>query len=274
MPKISCLPVSLYREFFSGSRTIPEWSRLGANLGLNAVDINALFLKDTVPEEIARIRSQLTVPVFMVSAYSDFTHPDPAVRQQVLDTAFQDIRNTAAIGARYIRLTAGQTHPGETDSDQIARAYEGFARCAEAADQAGIGILLENHSQPGAWTYPDFNFHTERFLSLWEALKPLPISVNFDTANAWALGDWFSILQAVSGRIATIHLNDLSSVTPLTFSGVGQGVVPLRDMVTAVRDTGFSGPICIEDAAFQGWEGIERAAAYTKQLRRDIFADI
>ena len=45
-------------------------------------------------------------------------------------------------------------------------------------------------------------------------------------------------------------------------------------MVSAVRDTGFSGPICIEDAAFQGWEGIERAAAYTQQLRRTVFGNM
>jgi len=272
-PRISCLPVSLYSEFFSGVRTIPDWACQGSALGLDAVDINALFLQTTMIEEVAALRQELPIPVFMVSAYSDFTHPDPFIRAQVLETAYRDILHAQAIGAQYIRLTAGQAHPGQSDDAMIRRVYEGFARCVEAADRANVGILLENHSQPGAWQYPDFNFHLERFLALWDALNDLPISINFDTANAYALGNWQQILQAVAGRVATIHLNDLAAVTPLTFAGVGQGIVPLETMVQAVRDTGFSGPICIEDAAFQGWSGIERAVSYTRRLRSRIFAD-
>ena len=74
--KISCLPVSLYSEFFAGERTIPQWSRQAQELGLDAVDINALFLREKSDEEIAQIRKELTLPVLMVSAYSDFTLPD------------------------------------------------------------------------------------------------------------------------------------------------------------------------------------------------------
>lgn len=273
-PKISCLPVSLYPEFFSGARTVPAWSQQGAELGLDAVDINALFLQGKTAEEISDLRKQLTVPVLMVSAYSDFTNPDKTVREQALETALRDLQNARAIGAQYLRLTAGQAHPGETDADMIRRAYEGFARCAETAEQYQIEILLENHSKPGAWTYPDFNFHLERFLALWDAFKQLPVSINFDTANAYALHHWEQILHAVSGRIATIHLNDLASIAPLSFALVGQGIVPLETMVRAVKETGFSGPVCIEDASFLGWDGIARAFRYTRQLCRNVFSDL
>jgi sugar phosphate isomerase/epimerase len=133
-----------------------------------------------------------------------------------------------------------------------------------------LEILLENHSQPGAWKYPDFDFHMDRFLTLWDELKELPISVNFDTANAYALKDWKRLLNAVTGRIATIHLNDLASVEPLAFARVGEGIVPLEEMVRAVYATGYEGPICIEEAGFQGWEGTVKAVEYTCQLREAI----
>ena len=270
-PKLSCLPVSLYSEFFAGTRSVPDWSRQGADLGLDAVDINALFLQGKTLDEIEQLRRELTVPVLMVSAYSDFTHPDKAVREQVVETALRDIGHAHAIGARYIRLTAGQSHPDASDEEMIHRAYEGFARCIDAAETAHVEILLENHSKPGAWTYPDFNFHLDRFLALWDTLKALPISVNFDTANAYALGDWQQILRAVASRIATVHLNDLTSVTPLAFSLVGQGIVPLKTMLQAVKDTGFNGPICIEEAGFQGWNGIQDAYCYSRQLCNTVF---
>jgi len=266
--KISCLPVSLYQEFFSGQRTIAQWSQQGQSLGLDAVDINALFLRDKSLEEIAAIRQQLAVPVLMVSAYSDFTLPDDTLRADALATALSDIRKAAAIGAEFIRLTAGQAYPGEEDAQMIRRVYDCFCVCAEAAAAQGVKILLENHSKPGAWQYPDYNFHMEHFLSLWEALKELPIYINFDTANAYALRDWERILRAVAGRIATIHLNDLGSLEPLTFAQVGTGIVPLEEILDAVFATGFRGHLCLEEAAFRGWEGVADAVKYTINLSK------
>ena len=266
--KLSCLPVSLYAEFYNGTRTVPQWSAQGKMLGLDTVDINALFLKGKTEAEIGQIRAELEIPVFMVSAYSDFTHPSRETRQEVLDTALTDIRAAQQIGATWIRLTAGQAYPGETDAAMIDRAYAGFAVCAEAAEKAGVGILLENHSRPGAWKYPDFDFHLERFAALWDRLRELPVSVNFDTANAYALGDWKAILNGVAGRIATVHLNDLSSVSPLGFARIGAGIVPLEEMLRTVYATGFSGAVCMEEAGFQNWEGVVKAAAYAKELLR------
>lgn len=266
--KISCLPVSLYPEFFSGDRTIPQWSAQGAALGLGAVDINALFLREKSLDEIRKIRQELTVPVLMVSAYSDFTLPDPQERAQALETAKEDIQRAAAVGAKYIRLTAGQAYPDQDDAEMCQRVYQCFCSCVEEAKACGVEILLENHSKPGAWQYPDYNFHMEHFLMLWDVLKELPIHINFDTANSYALGDWKRILDAVAGRIATVHLNDLASVEPLAFTLVGDGIVPMEEILDAVYATGFTGDLCIEEAAFRGFEGIELAAAYTKNLAK------
>lgn len=264
--KISCLPVSLYKEFFAGDRTIPQWSSQAKALGLGSVDINALFIREKSLYEIRAIRSELTVPVLMVSAYSDFTLPDPSARAQALQTALEDMDRAAAIGAKYIRLTAGQAYPGEDDAVMCQRVYDCFKVCCEKAQQLGLTILLENHSKPGAWQYIDYNFHLEHFLLLWDKLKELPISVNFDTANAYALTDWQKILDAVAGRIATVHINDLASIEPLQFCLAGSGIVPMEKIVDAVFATGFRGDICLEEAAFMGWEGIEKATAYTLAL--------
>lgn len=266
--KISCLPVSLYKEFFAGDRTIVQWSKQASQLGLDSVDINALFIREKSMEEIAEIRAQLTVPVLMVSAYSDFTLPDATARAEALQTALEDMERAAAIGAKYIRLTAGQAYPGEDDAVMCQRVYDCFAICCERAEKLGLTILLENHSKPGAWQYVDYNFDLAHFLQLWQVLKPLKISVNFDTANAYALTQWRQILDAVAGRIQTVHINDLSSVDPLTFCMAGAGIVPMEEIMDAVYATGFRGDICLEEAAFLGWEGIEKAVEYTIQLSK------
>jgi hypothetical protein len=48
--KYSCLPVTFYQDFFAGGKSIVQWSAEGAKLGLDAVDINALFFRD-IPVE-------------------------------------------------------------------------------------------------------------------------------------------------------------------------------------------------------------------------------
>ena len=264
--KISCLPVSLYKDFFAGEITVAQWSARAKALGLDCVDINALFIREKSLEEIAGIRKELAVPVLMVSAYSDFTCPEDAQREVILQTALEDMQRAAAIGAKYIRLTAGQAYPGQEDEAVCRRVRACFEVCAQKAKDLALTILLENHSKPGAWQYPDYNFCLERFLLLWQKLQDLPISINFDTANAWALADWQKILKAVAGRIATVHINDLASIQPLTFCGAGEGIVPIEEMLKAVYDTGFRGEICLEEAAFSGWEGLEKAVGYTLAL--------
>lgn len=268
--QISCLPVSLYPEFFAGTRTVMEWSEQAEHLGLDAIDINALFLREKSISEIRQIRSKLAVPVLMVSAYSDFTAPSEEKRTEALRDAAADIRRAGAVGARYIRLTAGQAYPGEPDEQMIQRVYDCFAKCVEVSRETGVEILLENHSKPGAWEYPDYNFHVGRFLSLWDALKELPISVNYDTANAYALKEWERLLDAVAGRIAAVHLNDLESIEPLAFACVGKGIVPLEMMIRSVYATGFRGPLCIEETGFQGWDGVAEAVFYTRSLSEKL----
>jgi sugar phosphate isomerase/epimerase len=262
----SCLPVSLYKQFYAGRLSIPQWSVLGQELGLNAIDINALFMDDMSLGNVEAVRKELMLPVLMVSAYSDFTTTDHTQRNQQLETALDNIRKSQAIGAAYIRLTAGPAYPDCKVHRTIDNVYRCFEVCVAEAQRCGIMVLLENHSQPASWAYPDFNFHPTRVLRLWEKLQSLPIGVNFDVANAYALGNWQEILQVMSGRIETVHINDLACVDPLSFCIVGEGVVCIETMLRAIYATGFSGWMSVEEAGNQGLEGMAKAIANFRKL--------
>lgn len=264
--KLSCLPVSLYPEVYSGKLSVTEWSQKAKNIGLDYIDINALFLNGMSEEEIKNVRSFLAVPVMMISAYSDFSNPTKDIRENALNTAMNDIKNCALIGGKYIRLTAGQHHKDVDEKIMLKYIYECFEKCVPEADKYGVTILLENHSKPGAWEYPDYVFNSKRYLDTLKVLSDLPIKINFDTANAFALDDWKSLLYASAEKMATVHLNDLSAVSPLTFSLVGEGIVPLKEMLNEVFKTGFDGEISIEEASFLGWGGIYKAVENTKEL--------
>lgn len=266
MIRCSCLPVSLYQEFFSGAMDIPGWAAEGAALGLDSVDIHARFFQGLSVQALQEMRKRLALPLCMVSCYNDFTNPDPAARNAAVSEAGEILEKAAALGASWVRLTAGQYYPGQDEADTIQWVYDCFQACCSFAEERGVGVLIENHSKPSAWTYPDFNFHISRFLRLWEALRSLPVYVNYDIANAYALGDWRMLLNAVSGRIATVHINDLASVRPLAFCVAGTGLVPAADILCAIRETGFDGPLCLEEAGFLGREGLRQGIAFMKHL--------
>ena len=265
-PLLSCLPVSLFSAFFDRSMDVPAWSEAAAQMGLDRIDVNIRCLLDRDVDAVAAISRQLALPVLMVTTYSDFTNPTEEGRMLAVEQAKLDIRKTAALGASYLRLTAGQSYPDQDETGTIEGVYRCFEACIPDAEAAGIRLLIENHSKPGAWQYPDFNFHFDRMAALWQKLQALPIGVNYDTANAFAVEKWRDLLDLFRGRIETVHVNDLVSVQPLQFCCIGDGIVPLQEQFAAIYATGFNGPICIEEAGMQGLEGIRRSIDFTKQL--------
>ena len=264
--KLSCLPVSLYQQVYRGEISIAKWSEMARDMGLSAIDINALFMKGMSLGEIETIRKTLALPVFMVSTYSDFTTMDAQRRAEEVELAKENIRKAGAIGTKTIRLTAGPGYPDCKVEQTIDHVYECFEQCVEEAQRNGVRILIENHSKPGAWDYADFNFHPERVLQLWDKLQVLPIGVNFDVANAYALGDWATILHTLQPRIESVHINDLDSIDPLHFCVVGEGAVCMETMLQILYSHGFDGWLSIEEAGGQGVDGMKRAIANTHKI--------
>lgn len=267
---LSCLPVSLFSAFFDGTMDLPAWSEQAGQMGLDAVDLNIRCLKNLQRSAAEALAEALPVPVLMVTTYSDFTNPDPACRKQAVALAKDHIAMTAALGGNYLRLTAGQAYPGLSEDAAIGGVYDCFAACMPAAEAAGVRLLIENHSKPGAWQYDDFDFHFDRMVRLWQRLQALPIGVNYDTANAFALHRWQELLDVFRGRIETVHVNDLISVDPLNFCCIGDGIVPIGAQLEALFAAGFRGPVCIEEAGMQGLEGIRRSVGETRRMLGQI----
>ena len=76
--RLSCLPVSLYDDIFTGKSTVADWIQLGAELGLDAVDFSIKFFPERDAETIKNTRTALekfSIEPCMIACYCDFTHP-------------------------------------------------------------------------------------------------------------------------------------------------------------------------------------------------------
>jgi sugar phosphate isomerase/epimerase len=267
--KLSCLPVSLFQDMISGKLSIAEWASYAKQLGLDGIDLSVLCIKNRTPVCVDAARTALDdagMRCVMITTYPDFTHPDRLYRERELAFAAADTALAYALGADYLRITAGQCHELSDEDKALRIVKEYFLRLQETADKFGVRLLFENHSKPGAWEKPDYLFDTRRFLKFAEMVKDTDVRINFDTANTIADGeDALEVFKAVLPQVETIHVNDLKAPHCLDFVVCGCGIAPIQQIFRKAKKAGFDGWVCIEEAGFKGFEGIAQAVEFTRR---------
>ncbi|MDK2933486.1 MAG: hypothetical protein PWP27_1296 [Clostridiales bacterium] len=268
--KLSCLPVSFFPELISGRMSIEEWAQIGVEAGLDAIDIGMLMIKAHTPVYLADYRKKIEssgMSVCMVTTYPDFSHPNQIERERQLEFLRSDIAVASSLGARYVRVTAGQAHPETKIPDGINWVIENLKRASETADKFGIKLVYENHSKPGAWEYTDFSLPTDIFLQIVEGIEDSSIGINFDTANPIVYGDDpVDLLNRIIHRVTTVHANDTSTSGTLNSVLLGTGLVPFKEIFEVLKKSEFDGWICIEEASNLGRDGILKASQFVRDM--------
>ena len=267
--RLSCLPVSLYDDIFTGKSTVADWIQLGAELGLDAVDFSIKFFPNRDAETIKNTRSALErfgIEPCMLACYCDFTHPDAAQRAQALTALKADIALAKAFGAQFIRVTAGQNHPGIERQAGVRWVAEGFRSALDEAERYGITLAYENHTKGAPWDYWDFSQPTEIFLEILDTLSDTPLGVCFDTANPLVLGeDVLTLLEEVIQRVVVLHIFDLRAVGVFEPVRVGRGASPIPQIFSRMRQAGYEGWLSIEEASRSGQKGFTQSIAYVRE---------
>ncbi len=259
MPPLSCLPVSLYPDFASGKIDIDDWTAAADFFGLDAVDLSVLITRKT--------KTRPAFPVDTIVTYTDFTHPNERARKDEMARFRKDVRDCAAIGAKYLRVTAGQAHPQIASEQGLKWAELYLKSAAKIAEHHKIKLLFENHSKPGVWQYYDFAGEPEIYFELIGRLENTGIDLLFDTANAcFYKQDPVKMLEKIFARVRRIHVSDITADETLTPVLIGEGTVPLTEVIQFLKANDFTGALSIEEASFTGMAGIERAVCATREL--------
>ena len=274
--KLSCLPVSLYNDIFTGKSSVTDWIQYGAELGLDAVDFSIKFFPKRDTETIKQTRTALekyNITPCMIACYSDFTHPDPAQRAQELTDLKADIALAKALGVEFLRVTAGQNHPGTERAAGVQWVADGFRRALDEAQKHGITLAYENHTKGAPWDYWDFSQPTEIFLEILDALSDTPLGVCFDTANPLVLGeDVLALLEQVAHRIVVVHIFDLREVGVFEPVRVGTGASPIPQVFSRMRQAGYDGWLSIEEASRSGQKGFMQSIAFVRETWQQALA--
>jgi sugar phosphate isomerase/epimerase len=276
--QLSCLPVSFFSSIIEGRMSVAQWARMGSEVGLDAIDLSILFVQDHSRTGLAALRREIEaegIQVAMVTSYPDFTHPEPTQRERELDLEVEVVGVAAALGARMVRVTAGQAHPETGLTSGTAWAVEGLRRLADRTRQSGVALVYENHAKPGAWAYTDFSQPPEIFLEIAHATADAGIAINFDTGNAAAFApDPIALLDQVIDRVASVHASDTAERGQLRHVLLGTGVTPFKSIFERLVQAGWSGWICMEEASYQGRSGLEAASQFVRRTWSEAQASL
>ncbi len=271
---LSCLPVTLYNDIFSGKRSVADWIQFGAELGLDAVDFSIKFFPQRDTEAVKQIRSILEkhrIRACMLACYSDFTHPNKTQRDQELSNLKVDISLAKALGAEFVRVTAGQNHPGIERKKGVQWVTDGMRQALDVAEDYGITLAFENHTIGAPWQYWDFSQQSEIFIEILDGLSDTPLGVCFDTANPLVLKeDVLKLLDKVIDRVVVLHVFDLSEIGSFEPVCIGTGAAPIPEVFNRMQIVNFDGWVSIEEASRQGRQGFEQAIRFVRQAWIDV----
>ena len=266
--KLSCLPVSLYKDIFNGEKSVLDWVHLGADLGLDGIDVSVKFFPNRekqLLEVIYKEAQRMELDLCTLVCYPDFTHPDAVEREREIEQMKLDIQLAATLGAKFIRITAGQNHPGLQRQQGIRWAVEGFSRILDEAEKFGVILTYENHTKGAPWKYWDFSQPRDVFLEILGNFIDTPLKVCFDTANSLVLGeDPIELLKIVKEEVATVHVFDIHAVNSFEPVLVGTGVSPIKEILFILKHNGFDGWLSVEEASHTGYEGFVRATSFVQ----------
>ena len=267
--KLSCLPVSYFKQIISEEMPIEKWAQEASGIGFDAIDISILFLKNKdldYLEEYKEKIAKMNMHIAIVNTYPDFTHPDPSERSKQVKKLQSDIEAASVLGAELLRVTAGQAHPQTSIEDGVAWAVEGLKISADFAKDYNIELVYENHSKPGIWEYPDFSFPPNIFLNILNKIKHTGIKVLFDTANPLAYGeDPLCLLENVFDQVICIHAADLKERKKLEHTTIGTGIVPFGELFRFLVKNNYDKWISIEEASNRGHSGIKEGHDFIRK---------
>lgn len=270
MMKMSCLSVSLFPAIINNEISIREYALFCKNQGLGGFDLGMALIKNHTPRYVSQLKREIEeegIPLIMVTTYPDFTHPDFLQREREFDFLVHDIALASALGARFLRVTAGQAHPSTTEADGVKWAIEYLKKAAPISDKYGITLVYENHAKPGAWDYMDFSNPPHIFLQIAKGLKDTSIEINFDTANILVAGhqNTIEILDEVIDKVLTIHVAETATFGKMDPVVLGTGIVPFKEIFSYLKSKNFEGWLCLEEFGNKGKEGIQQGIEFVRR---------
>lgn len=124
---------------------------------------------------------------------------------------------------------------------------------APSAHSAGVKLAIE----PIASRYPGYTFlhDISGTMEIINAVNSPAVGLFFDTDHLYQNEDLFENIQKAGDRIFGVHINDMpaSPAPGIDRKILGDGVIPLKNIIHAIHETGYRGFYDVEIMSDQVW---------------------
>jgi len=251
--------------------------------GFSLVDDRTGNFNEVLIDSILQKSAELSLPISNYAVLGDLLLPDRDARLAELERLKRHIDTAAKLGIRQMRHDISSfRRPLETNTQKdFENAFPQMVECCrilcEYAAGYGITTLVENHGF--------FINGSDRVIRLVEAVERDNFRMLLDTGNFACMDE--SCAAAVKKCLpyaAMIHLKDFYIRKPSSLPGIGglfrcdsgnwfstvsgcsmlrgavlgQGDLPIEDILISIRNTGFRGYVSVE---FEGMENPRHGSA-------------
>jgi sugar phosphate isomerase/epimerase len=151
----------------------------------------------------------------------------------------------------------------------VDRTVEALKELGEFAAEQGMRIAFEPlspinlHTDTAVW-------YLDQGLEVVDRVNHPAVGICVDTWNVWQTPNLLEVIRQCGNRILLVQLSDWK--TPRSTAdrySLGDGEIPLRDIVGAIRKTGYAGPWVIEILSSLHLDGSLWKSDLTQVLREN-----
>ncbi len=244
-------------RFGAGSLTLLDFPGAARAAGIDQLDVCHFHFPCTDDAYLRAFHDRMdAVGVRLLTLLvdeGDVSAADPVPRERDLARTREWIDIAARLGARYVRVPAGEQEVGP-DDDAVRHSAEGLSALARYAKGWSVGLLTENW-RPLAMSH-------DSLLAILDAADGT-VGLVADFGN-YKGPEKYGVLRAILPRATTIHAHAMAAWVQPGMTDGGD----LRRCLDLARAAGFAGAyVLIYDGDSQSdeWPGIARMAAIVRE---------
>jgi len=194
-------------------------------------------------QEVRRVLADHGLEVFSLTPLDvDLAHPDPRVRKKALDYHLCLLDYAAQVGAPQVAChgQVGRVRPLATQQEEEGWFSEGIAKIADRAEQMGLRVAIEVLNR-----YESHLLNTAaQAKALVEGIGSPALGILLDTYHMnIEEADLPQAIREVGEWLFLFHVADSNRRAP------GRGHIPFRQVLSALDEIGYSGPVIVECTA-------------------------
>jgi sugar phosphate isomerase/epimerase len=211
-------------------------------------------------QRVRRIFEQAGLPIVALDTSVRIAAAPDA--RSVLDELVPMLELASEWESAVVRVFGGEWDAGRSREEAIGQARYVLGEAAVTADRLGLAITLETHDR----------FSNVDLVA--EVLEDLPAAAAalWDVGHPHRVGNTPAhVVQTLSGRIAHVHVKDCrrdSADDDWKLTLLGDGEVPVRSCVDALRTAGYTGWLSVE------WEKRWHPELAEPEIALPQFADV